>query len=423
MMFTLIYIFLYSLLALLILYFIRHFVFTLNRAYRTQNPLYIGLEDGILPTVTILVPAHNEEKVIQEAMTALLAQDYPHHLFQIIPLNDRSTDGTREIVDRFALLYPERIKPYHRNEGKPGKSAALKEICATLTSEIIIVFDADYIPAPKLLRNLVSPFIDPEVGAVMGRVVPINAGKNLLTRVLDLERSAGYQVDQQARMNLNLLPQYGGTVGGVRRRALQDIGGFDDDILAEDTDITFKLFLSDWIVVYQNSCECYEEVPENWTTRVRQISRWAKGHNQVLFKEFKRLAKNREMNFLEKADAMLLLGIFFMGPLMFLAWGLTQLVYYAGRTEQSLVTASFISYLAFSSFGNFALFFEMGTAAFLDGFHRRIRLLPLGVGFFFVSLTTVSETFFKQIWDDKIRKKEITWDKTERYRKQNGETR
>ena len=60
----------------------------------------------------------------------------------------------------------------------------------------------------------------------MGRVVPLNAGRNLLTRMLDLERSAGYQVDQQARMNLHLVPQYGGTVGGVGSSALRDVGGW-----------------------------------------------------------------------------------------------------------------------------------------------------------------------------------------------------
>ena len=416
-MFTVIYAFLYTLLGLLILYFFRHFLFTLNRAFRMQGSLYIGIEDSFLPTVTILVPAHNEEKVIADALTALLNQDYPKNLFYIMPLNDRSTDATRSIIDRFAFLHPGKIKPYHRDGGKSGKSAALKEVCASLDSEIIVVFDADYIPAPKLLRNLVAPFIDTEVGAVMGRVVPVNAGKNLLTRVLDLERSAGYQVDQQARMNLHLLPQYGGTVGALRKMALDEIGGFDDDILAEDTDITFKLFLKSWIVVYQNSCECYEEVPESWEVRLKQISRWARGHNQVLFKELSGLVFNSKIGFFEKIDAILLLGIFFMGPVIFLAWGLAQVVYYAGHTEQSLVTISFIVFLVFSSFGNFALFFEIGTAAFLDGFHRRIRLLPLGVAFFFVSLTTVSKTFIRQVWDDVVLKKEVEWHKTDRFRR------
>ena len=84
-----------------------------------------------------------------------------------------------------------------------------------------MVFDADYIPGPRLLKQLVAPFFDAEVGAVMGRVVPLNVGESLLTRLLDLERAGGYQVDQQARMNLRLIPQYGGTVGGVRRVALR----------------------------------------------------------------------------------------------------------------------------------------------------------------------------------------------------------
>ncbi len=416
MILTILNIFLWTLLTLLIFYFLRHLRFTLNRAFRSQGALYLGIDDTTLPTVTILVPAHNEEKVIADALTALLKQDYPPELFRIIPLNDRSTDQTKMIIDGFALNYPDRIFPFHRNSGKPGKSAALKDACENIQSDIIIVFDADYIPAPKLLRNLVTPFLDPEVGAVMGRVVPINSGKNLLTRVLDLERSAGYQVDQQARMNMSLLPQYGGTVGGVRTSALRAVGGWDDSSLADDTDITLKLFLNDWIVVYQNACECYEEVPEVWGVRIKQIRRWARGHNQVLFKQIKTLLKNPKIKFMEKLDATLLLGIFVMGPFTFFAWGIAQILYYSGQTQNSLFAVTLITYLAFSSLGNFALFFEIGTAAFLDGYHRRIRLLPLGLAFFFISLSTVTRALLGQIWDDYIMKKEIAWDKTARFR-------
>ena len=414
--FTAVNFFMNCLLFLLFIYFVRHFIFSLNRAFRPQSSLYLGIKDSDLPTVTVLVPAHNEEKVIGDALNALLKQDYPQHLFQIIPVNDRSTDRTREIINRLALIYPERIKPFHRSTGKAGKSAALKDVSGRITSEITIVFDADYIPAPQLLRNLVAPFVDPEVGAVMGRVVPINANKNLLTRMLDLERSAGYQVDQQARMNLGLLPQYGGTVGGIRNSALKEIGGWDDMVLAEDTDVTLKLFLNGWIIIYQNACECYEEVPEDWNVRVKQIKRWARGHNQVLLKQWVRLLKNPNLDLFEKLDASLLLTIFVMGPLTFVAWSLAQILYYAGYSHNSLIATSLMSYLVFSSLGNFALFFEIGTAAFLDGFQKRIRLLPLGVGFFFVSLLTVSKTFVIQIWEDVICKKEIVWEKTLRYR-------
>ena len=132
MIFQLFYACLYSLLALLIIYFIRHFRFTLNRAFNPQKEMYLQIEDDALPTVTILVPAHNEEKVIGDALLALLKQDYPASRFKIMPLNDRSTDSTKEIIDQYALQYPEQIFPYHRASGKPGKSAALKEVCANL---------------------------------------------------------------------------------------------------------------------------------------------------------------------------------------------------------------------------------------------------------------------------------------------------
>ncbi len=100
-----------------------------------------------------------------------------------------------------------------------------------VNTEVVLIFDADYIPGKALIRQLVAPFFDPEVGAVMGRVVPLNVGKKCLTRLLDLERSGGYQVDQQARMNLHMVPQYGGTVAGVRKSALDEIGGWNENAL------------------------------------------------------------------------------------------------------------------------------------------------------------------------------------------------
>ncbi|MFP5303466.1 glycosyltransferase family 2 protein, partial [Cobetia sp. SIMBA_158] len=92
-------------------------------------------------------------------------------------------------------------RPIHRDCPDRGKSAALNDAMKIAQGEIIIVFDADYRPAKGMLKQLVIAFEDPEVGAVMGRVIPHNTNKNLLTRLINLERSGGYQVDQQARYN------------------------------------------------------------------------------------------------------------------------------------------------------------------------------------------------------------------------------
>ena len=234
--------------------------------------------------MTVLVAAHNEEKVISNILKALMGVNYPESKLLIVPVNDRSTDRTREIIDTFVEANPTQIRPFHRTGGKGGKAAALKDAMEMVETEVILIFDADYIPGSGLIKQLVAPFFDPEVGGVMGRVVPLNVGTNLLTRLLDLERAGGYQVDQQARMNLRLVPQHGGTVAGVRRSALREIGGWNDNSLTEDTDLTYRLLLAGWKTVYQNRSECYEEVPETWPVRIKQIMRWAKGHNQALGK-------------------------------------------------------------------------------------------------------------------------------------------
>jgi cellulose synthase/poly-beta-1,6-N-acetylglucosamine synthase-like glycosyltransferase len=277
-----------------------------------------------------------------------------------------------------------------------------------------MVFDADYIPGPRLLKQLAAPFFDAEVGAVMGRVVPLNVGKSLLTRLLDLERAGGYQVDQQARMNLRLVPQYGGTVGGVRRVALEQVGGWNIDSLAEDTDLTVRLVMNGWDVVYQNRSECYEEVPETWEVRIRQIKRWAKGHNQSLVRYVAALARNsRALPWWQVLDGVLLLGVFVVPLVLLMGWVCTIALFYAGYPpDWGRLTVLAIS--SFNTIGNFAAFFQVATASRLDGSRERIRMLPfLLLGFLVSTLSVARASLSRASW---LRGRPMQWQKTERYR-------
>jgi len=397
------------------IYTARHYCFTFNRLYGKQRHPYSDIDCADWPPVTVLIAAHNEEKVIADILKALLDVDYPQEHLTIIPVNDRSTDGTRDIIDEFIHEHPARITPFHRVGGKPGKAAALKDAMRMVETEIVLVFDADYIPGRALIRQLVAPFFDPEVGSVMGRVVPINVGKKLLTRLLDLERSGGYQVDQQARMNLGLVPQYGGTVAGIRTSALEEIGGWDEGTLAEDTDLTYRLLLAGWKTVYQNRAECYEEVPERWPVRVRQIMRWAKGHNQAMVKYCGTILKQPGLTIRERLDGFLLLGVYLMGPVLLLGWGLAVWLFYSGAEINSQIAV--LALAGFTTLGNFAAFFEIAAAAHLDHSRARVRLLPLTFLGFTVSLISVSRAAFQQVVDPILRK-ELVWEKTERSRTQ-----
>ena len=400
-------------LLLICIYTARHYYFTLNRLFGRQRHPYIDIDSAEWPAVTVLVAAHNEEAVVADILKALMEVDYPADRLTVIPVNDRSTDRTREIIDAIADQHP-RIEPFHRIGGKPGKAAALKDAMARVATEVVLVFDADYIPGKALIRQLVAPFFDPEIGAVMGRVVPLNVGNKLLTRLLDLERSGGYQVDQQARMNLHMVPQYGGTVAGIRKSALDEVGGWNENALAEDTDLTYRLLLAGWKTVYANRAECYEEVPERWPVRVRQIMRWAKGHNQSMISYLWKTAKCSELKWMERMDGVLLLGVYVMGPVLLLGWILAVVLFYTGVQIGGGLTVLALG--AFTTLGNFAAFFEIAAAARLDGSRERIRLLPLTLFGFTVSLVSVSRAAYQQVHASLFGQAELVWHKTERSR-------
>lgn len=406
-----------TIIVILALFMLRHLIFTLNRLFGHQRHPYLDVDVADWPRLAVLIPAHNEEAVIANALSALVDVDYPADRLRIIPIDDRSEDRTWEIIGRFHRDFPHLVHPLQREAGAEGKAAVIRFATEQVDEEIVILFDADYVPGRGLLKQLAAPFFDPEVGAVMGRVVPQNTGTNLLTRLLDLERAGGYQVDQQARMNLQLVPQYGGSVGGARVRALQQVGGWREDALAEDTDLTYRLLLHGYKTVYENRSECYEEVPENWQERNRQIMRWAKGHNQAAFRYAWSLMRTPHVSLIERLDGLLLLGVYGVAPLLLVGWVCALLLYFNG--EQTLASVGVVTFLfvGFGAMGNFAAFFEIAAALHLDGSGNRVRLLPLNFFNFLVSLVNITRACFGLVFVDYLLDRDVRWAKTRRYRR------
>ncbi len=399
---------------MMLIYSIRHIRFTYNRILGEQRLYYQDIVDSDLLKVTVLIPMHNEEKVAADILTALADADYPPKRLEIIPVNDHSEDGTREILDGFAHRF-RNIKPLHRDEGIRGKPAALNDAMEICEGDIIVVFDADYLPPRGMIRDLVVCFKDPEIGAVMGRVVPVNTGTNLLTRLLDMERAGGYQVDQQARYNLRLVPQYGGTVGSFRRDLALLMGGFDPAVLSEDTDLTFNLFTRGWKVVYANRLECYEESPEDWNVRANQIRRWSIGHTQTMFKFMGKTLASRHLNWKEKLDGFLLLAIYLV-PLMIIIGGLDSFaLFFLGEMTLKEGLLFFFFVVAFNAFGNFAPFYEVAAGSLLDGAGNRIRLLPFFLYNFIFNTWVIGGGAIKGMMTQ-YTGKAAGWAKTERFR-------
>lgn len=398
---------------LLLLYTVRHFVFSHNRLLSKQKMYYNDIISNPPQKVTVIVPMHNEEDVIHFCLDSLIKIDYDKNYLQIIPVDDNSTDKTGEIVDGYAAKYPY-IQPIHRHCENRGKPAGLNDAIQVATGDIIVVFDADYRPNKNILKSLTCAFLDPEVGAVMGRVVPYNTSSNLLTRLLNMERSGGYQVDQQARYNLNLVPQYGGTVGGFRRDVILELGGFNTAILAEDTELTFRLITNGYRIAYANTAECYEESPETWSQRAKQIRRWSRGHNQVLFHYFNKTITSPYLTFIQKTDSILLLLTYAM-PLFLLIGQIFSLALFLMGKIDLFEGIWLLTYIGiFNSFGNFAPFYQIGTGLLLDGVEDDVLLLPLLLLNFYFYMYYISRGFFDAIVDVCTRRT-VTWDKTKRF--------
>jgi cellulose synthase/poly-beta-1,6-N-acetylglucosamine synthase-like glycosyltransferase len=403
----------------LTVYAIRHYLFALYRISLRKSHDMMELVGFTTPSVSVLVPMHNEEKVAAHVLQALVDCDYDWNRLEILAIDDRSEDRTGEIIDQFAAKYPI-IKAIHRSKGAGGKGAALRLASVQASGEILLLFDADYVPGRSMIKFLIAPFCDPEVGAVMGRVVPDNGGATLLAGLLELERSAGYQVGQQARFNLNLTPQFGGTVGGVRVSVLKAVGGWNAESLTEDTDLTFRLLMQGWKVAYVNRAECYEEAPETWQVRSRQIRRWATGHTECFHDLWKAWIKGRFLSTAERIDGLFVLACYLTAPVLVLGWLASLVLFFTPQAHATAVFLVALPFVGYQLFGNQATFLELGSAALLDCNRRRILLLPLSLLNFFASTGAICQALFNFYFGGIFRSGPHHWHKTVRYRDADG---
>lgn len=394
----------------------RQVLLSLLMVGRSQVNSFSRIPEIEWPRVTIMVAAYNEEQVIQGCLDHLVALNYPAEKLDILVINDRSVDGTRSIVDAMVERTGGRIRALHRPfDAVPGKPAAMADGLQTVDSDILVFFDADYLPAPGLLRKLVAPFADPQVGATMGRVVPYNTDTNILTRLLDLERRGGYTIDQAARGALHLLPQFGGTVGGIRVSAMNAVGGWSADTLAEDTDITYRLFIGGYTVEYVDDALCHEESPENWQVRFKQVRRWACGHNQCLLRYFFPVLTTRNQVLHKRIDAAIVLTFYALPALSLI--NLVAAIIYPTLYPFPPYNFSIISAVAFVvSFGNFAPYLQIIAALVRDGQPGAARLLPLLVASSTISMIAATQGLWMAI-RSVVLNTTVSWDKTVRYRK------
>jgi cellulose synthase/poly-beta-1,6-N-acetylglucosamine synthase-like glycosyltransferase len=400
-------------------YLVRHYIFTLTvvRNAKKNRKSFASAESvdcSYQPKVSILVPARNEERVIGRILQRMTELTYPKDKLQVIVIDDASTDKTGTIAEQYSRLYPYMlVVKRDKKEGGRGKASALNAGMKWANGEIILCFDADYYPQKDIVEKLVKEFKDPKIGAVQGRVVVLNEPQNVVTRLVALERIGGYRVDQEARDILGLITQFGGTVGGFRRTLLESLGGWDENILAEDTDLTFRVYLAGYKVKYVGDAECYEEAVESWRAYWKQRYRWAKGHMQCAFKHWLGVLKSKNLGFKEKIDGLLLLNVYFLPVVVLFSWIIGGVLTFLKFSQWSTPFWATFSIALYSSIGNFAPFYEVGVGAYLDGRRRAQWLIPLLLFTLLYNIPICTKALIEILASKIMKKNNNRWEKTE----------
>ncbi|MBW6409446.1 glycosyltransferase family 2 protein [Clostridium weizhouense] len=248
------------------------------------------------PTVSIMVPAHNEAIVIRKTVESLLNLDYPHDKYEIIIINDNSSDNSAEILKNIKKSVPDRNLIIINTDniiGGKGKSNALNIGLSKSKGDILAIYDADNTPDSKALKYLVETLLeDKNLGAVIGKFRCRNKNRNLLTRFINIETLTYQWMAQAGRWNLFNLCTIPGTNFVVRRDIMESMGGWDTKAITEDTEVSFRIYMMGYKIKFMPLAVTYEQEPETLKVWFKQRNRWAKGNTYVVIKNFKYLFKN-----------------------------------------------------------------------------------------------------------------------------------
>jgi cellulose synthase/poly-beta-1,6-N-acetylglucosamine synthase-like glycosyltransferase len=235
------------------------------------------------PRVTVQLPMYNERFVARRVIEHACALDYPQDRLQIQVLDD-STDQTTEIVRQAVKRLRaggHDIELLHRTQRHGYKAGALQAGMALAKGELVCILDADFLPAPGLLRETVHYFTDPSVGMVQARWEHLNRDDSLLTKAQAVLLDGHFILEHGSRCRSGRFMSFNGTAGIWRRSAIEDSGGWQHDTLTEDLDLSYRAQLRGWKFLFLPSTEVPAELPPEINAFKAQQFRWTKGGAQT----------------------------------------------------------------------------------------------------------------------------------------------
>lgn len=310
------------------------------------------------PSVSVIVPAYNEEVVLENCIRSIVASDYPN--FDVICVDDGSSDNTFAIMQRLAAELP-RVQAMTQDNA--GKGAALNRGIAASTGKILVLVDSDGVFRRDTITEMVRGFEEPDVGAVCGDDRTVNLDR-VQTKFLSLISHVGTGLMRRALHMLRALPVVSGNTGAFRREVLGETGLLRTDTIGEDLELTWRIYRAGYRVSFRTRAIVYAESPSTIRGLFKQRVRWARGllqscrlHKDMIGNpEFKFFGVQLLLSYISGVlvPVMQVLALFVLGALFFL-----------GRTD--VVPLGFWAWLVFLgipvSFALLVLAVVMGGAA------------------------------------------------------------
>jgi len=362
------------------------------------------------PSCAVLIPAHNEEKVIGATLDAMLHLDYPADRLSIMVINDGSKDRTREIIqdharrDRRVVLFdvPE-------GEGGKGKSRALNLALQHIKAEVLAVYDADNTPDPASLRYLVAQLLlHPDLGAVLGKFRTVNKGATLLTRFINIETLSFQSILQAGRWQMHNVATLPGTNYVMWTKLICELKGWDENALTEDSELSIRMYQHGYKIKYIPYAMTYEQEPQEWKVWVRQRMRWVRGNNYVIGKFFRHIPqfKNKRLAF----DVLYTLALYYV---FFIAIVISDLLFVVSALN--LVSIALPGPYTFVWIMAFFLFLAEILLAISYDREDNARNLGLIVIMYFSYCQFWVYVVLKALYVEYVKKEKKVWEKTERF--------
>ena len=343
---------------------------------RKRKDIPISTDWGT-PSVTIQLPIYNEKYVAKRLVDAVCNLDYPKNKMRIMICDDSDDDTVellREVVDDYKTQGFQ-IEHVRRGTRKGYKAGALKHAMQTTDTDLVAIFDADFIPPTWFLKRAIPHFSKSNIGLVQCRWGHVNENYSTITQVQALSLDFHFLIEQKAKSNSHLFMNFNGTAGIWRRTCIENAGGWHTATLVEDLDLSYRAQMKGWKCVFLPDVVVDAELPAQMNAAKRQQFRWAKGSIQCAIKLLSDITLKRRIAIEAKIQAFIQLTRHIVYPLMLIQFLALPVLLAA---QINLYVVSFLPAITL------ATYLAMGPGAFIviiqgmygKSWKSRAKLLP-----------------------------------------------